>query len=88
MAEIKTQVEQATNKFEKVLTDQTARLEGAASELAKLQSKGIAQVQAYFEDAARISREQIVFAEQFNAEVRKLWMSSLKAAGEILAPRA
>jgi hypothetical protein len=88
MAKIETQVEQATSAFEKAVAEQTSRLEGAAAELTKLQTKGIAQVQACFEDAARITREQIAFAEQVGAEYRKLVLSSIKAAGEMFAPKA
>jgi uncharacterized SAM-binding protein YcdF (DUF218 family) len=88
MAEIKAQVEQATNAFEKVIAEQTTRFEGAVAELTKLQTKGIAQAQTFFEDAARHTREQVAFVEQLGAEWRKLVLASVKSAGEMFAPKA
>lgn len=88
MAEIKTQVEQAANSFEKVLTEQTARVETAVADLSKLQTKGIAQVNAFYEDAARIARDQMAFAEQLGGEWRKLVLASTKNATELFAHKA
>jgi hypothetical protein len=88
MAEIKSQVEQATNSFEKVIAEQTTRFESAAAELAKLQNKGLAQAQAFFDDATRLTREQLTFAEQLGAEWRKLVLSSAKNASAMFAPKA
>ena len=61
MAEIKTQVEQAASSLEKVIAEQTARIETAVAEVSKLQTKSIAQASALFEDATRIVREQVAF---------------------------
>jgi hypothetical protein len=88
MAEIKAQVEQVTNSFEKVIADQSTRFEGAAAELAKLQTKGLAQAQAFFDDATRITREQLAFAEQLGAEWRKLVLSTAKSTSERFASKA
>jgi methyl-accepting chemotaxis protein len=88
MAELKSQVEQAANSFEKVIAEQTSRFETAVAEVAKLQSKGIAQANSYFEDLARVTREQIAFAEQLGGEWRKLVLASVKSASEIFAPKA
>ena len=70
------------------LAEQTSRFETAVSELAKLQSKGIAQANAFLEDATRVAREQIAFAEQLGSEWRKLVLASAKTASEIFAPKA
>jgi hypothetical protein len=88
VAELKAQVEQAANSLEKAIAEQTSRLEMAVAELAKLQSKGLAQASAFIEDAARVAREQIAFAEQLGAEWRKVVLASAKSASEILAPKA
>ena len=55
------------------------------AELTKLQSKGIAQAQAFYEDVTRMTREQIAFAEQLGSEWRKIVLASAKSAGEIFA---
>jgi len=88
MAELKQQVEQVTSTIEKAVAEQTTRFEGAIAELTKLQTKGIAQVQAYFDDAVRLTREQFTFAEQLGAEWRKTVLASAKVASEKFAPKA
>ena len=88
MAELKAQVEQAANTLEKAIAEQTSRFETAVAEFAKLQSKGIAQANAFFEDATRVAKEQIAFAEQLGSEWRKLVLASAKTASEMFAPKA
>ncbi|HZR07768.1 MAG TPA: hypothetical protein VFA79_04245 [Myxococcales bacterium] len=88
MAELKAQVEQAANTLEKAIAEQTSRFETAVAEFAKLQSKGIAQANAFFEDATRVAKEQIAFAEQLGTEWRKLVLASAKTASEMFAPKA
>lgn len=88
MTELKNQLEQAQNTLEKVIAEQTSRLENTVAELAKLQSKGIAQANQFIDDLARVTREQIAFAEQLGSEWRKLVIASAKSASEIFAPKA
>lgn len=88
MAEIKTQVEQAASSLEKVIAEQTARIETAVAEVGKLQTKGLAQASAFLEDATRIVREQVAFAEQLGGEWRKLVLASAKSATELFAHKA
>jgi hypothetical protein len=88
MAELKAQVEQAANSLEKAIAEGTSRFETAVAELAKLQGKGIAQASAFFEDASRVAREQIAFAEQLGSEWRKVVLASAKSASEIFATKA
>jgi hypothetical protein len=88
MAEIKTQVEQAASSLEKVIAEQTARIETAVADMARLQTKGIAEASAFFEDATRIVREQVAFAEQLGGEWRKLVLASAKSATELFSHKA
>lgn len=88
MAEIKTQVEQAASSLEKVIAEQTARIETAVAEVGKLQTKSLAQASAFLEDATRIVREQVAFAEQLGGEWRKLVLASAKSATELFAHKA
>ena len=76
------------NPVEKLIADQTARFEAAVAELGKLQTKGIAQAQAYFENATRVAQEQIAFTEQLGGEWRKIVLAATHSAAELLAPKA
>ena len=73
---------------EKVIADQTARFEATVAEFGKLQTKGIAQAQAYFENATRVAQEQIAFAEQLGGEWRKIVLAATRSASELFAPKA
>jgi len=86
MSESKTQ--QVTNAVEKVISDQASRLETAVSELNKLQSKSLEQVNALVESATRAAKEQIAFAEQIGGEWRKLVLAATKNATELFVPKA
>ena len=77
-----------TNGAEKLIAEQTARFEAAVADLGKLQTKGIAQAQAYFENATRVAQEQIAFAEQLGGEWRKIVLAATRSAGELFTPKA
>ena len=86
MSENKTQ--QVTNAVEKVISEQASRLESAVSEMNKLQSKGLEQVNALVENVSRAAKEQIAFAEQMGSEWRKLVLAATRNATELFAPKA
>ena len=86
MSENKTQ--QVTNAVEKVISEQASRFETAMSEMNKLQSKGLEQVNALVENVSRAAKEQIAFAEQMGGEWRKLVLAATKNATELFAPKA
>jgi len=88
MAELKAQVEQAANAVEKTISEQAARFETLAAEVVKLQNKGIAQASVFLEDATRIARDQLAFAEQIGSEWRKLMLASTKSASQLFTPKA
>ena len=77
-----------TGGAEKAIAEQTARFETAVAELGKLQTKGIAQAQTFFENATRVTQEQVAFAEQLGGEWRKLVLAATRSAGELFAPKA
>ena len=81
-------VNAAANGAEKLFTEQTARFETAIADLSKLQSKGIAQAQAFFENATRLTQEQVAFAEQIGGEWRKIVLAATRSASEFFAPKA
>jgi hypothetical protein len=88
MTELNAKVEQVTSAVEKAIADQAARYETAVAELGKLQSKGIAQANAFVESVTRVAHEQIAFAEQLGGEWRKLVLATTRNAAEIFAPKA
>ena len=81
-------VSNLTNGVEKVIAEQTARFETAVADLGKLQTKSIAQAQAFFENATRVTQEQIAFGEQLGSEWRKIMLAATRSAGELFAPKA
>ena len=81
-------VTNVTNGVEKLIAEQTTRFEAAVADLGKLQTKGIAQAQAYFENATRVAQEQIAFTEQLGGEWRKIVLAATHSAAELLAPKA
>lgn len=81
-------IQNVTSGVEKVIAEQTARFEAAVAEIGKLQTKGIAQAQTYFENATRVTQEQVAFAEQLGGEWRKLVLAATRSAGELFAPKA
>jgi hypothetical protein len=74
--------------MESQMAELKTQVEDAVAELAKLQGKAIAQANALFEEATRVAREQIAFAEQLGSEWRKLVLASAKSASEMFAPKA
>lgn len=72
---------------EKVIAEQTARFESAVADLGKLQIKGLAQAQAFFDNAGRVAHEQIAFAEQLGGEWRKIALAATRSTAELLAAK-
>ena len=78
----------ATSGVEKVIAEQTARFEAAVANLGKLQIRGVAQAQAYLENATKVAQEQIALAEQLGGEWRKVVLTARRSAAELFAPKA
>jgi hypothetical protein len=82
------QNQKATPAVEKLIAEQTARLETAAAELGKLQSKSVAQMNEFVEGATRVAQEQLAVAEQLGGAWRKLVLSATRSAADLFAPKA
>jgi hypothetical protein len=74
--------------LDKVVTEQAARFEAAFAEVAKLQSKGVAQMTELVEKATKVAQEQIAFAEQVGGEWRKIVLAASRNAAELFAPKS
>ena len=81
-------IQQIGTAVEKAVSEQSSRIETSLSELNKLQSKGLEQVNALVESMTRVAKEQIAFAEQMGGEWRKLILASTRNAAEHFAPKA
>jgi flagellar hook-basal body complex protein FliE len=79
---------QFNGAVEKIVADQTARLEAAVAEVSKLQSKASAQVNLFVEGATRVAHEQVAFAEQMTGEWRKLVLAATRSAADLFAHKA
>jgi methyl-accepting chemotaxis protein len=82
------QAQKTVPAVEKLVADQTARIEAAVEEMGKLQSKGVAQVNQFIEGYTRVAQEQIAFAEQIGGEWRKLVLAATRNAADLFAPKA
>ena len=82
------QTEKTVPTVEKLIAEQTARFEAAVAELARLQSKGVAQMSELVEGANRVAHEQIAFAEQIGGEWRKLVLAATRSAADLFTPKA
>jgi hypothetical protein len=82
------QTQKTIPAVEKLIAEQSARLEAALAEIGKLQSKGVAQINEFVEGATRVAHEQLAFAEQLGGEWRKLVLSATRSAADLFAPKA
>lgn len=80
------QVQQFTTEWNRLVTDQVARMESGLGELAKLENKTVAQAVNGFEEAGRYAKESLAIAEKATAEWRKLMVEATKRAAAIIAP--
>ncbi len=79
-----------TKKFDPVadtvknaLSDAGEQVRSTIHEVEKLREKGIEQTRSLVETAARMTQEQIAFAEQMGAEWRKLMLAATRSATEL-----
>ena len=85
-SKVASQVQQFTGEWNKIVTEQVTRVEAGLTELAKLESKALAQAATGFEEAGRIAKESMAFAEKASGEWRKLFLEATKRAASIVAP--
>ena len=76
----KTKAEQVTETLKSALSGLGTRVQAAVGELEKIQNKGLEQANALVETAARVTQEQITFAEQMGTEWRKLMLAATRSA--------
>jgi hypothetical protein len=84
--EANVQSQQIKEVWEKVVTDQVARLESFYREVGKLQSGAIAQIATGVDDAARFTKETVTYGQQLSEQWRKLALDATRKVAEWLAP--
>jgi hypothetical protein len=84
MTELNSKVEQVASAVQKAIAEQAERYQTAVAELGKLQSKSVAQANAFVETMTHAAHEQIAFAQQLGAEWRKLVLAATRNAAGIL----
>ncbi|HXX32668.1 MAG TPA: hypothetical protein VEJ89_18335 [Myxococcaceae bacterium] len=82
------QVQQFPVEWTRIVSDQVGRVEAGLGELAKLESKTMAQAVSGLEESARYARESLAFAEKASAEWRKLVLDATRRAAAFFAPGA
>jgi hypothetical protein len=80
------QVQQFTTEWSRVMAEQVSRVESGLGELAKLETKTVAQTVTGLEEAGRYAKESLAFAEKASAEWRKLMLDATRRAAAIFAP--
>ncbi len=81
-----TQVQQIASEWEKLVSAQVATLETVLAEVGKLQTKGMAQVIANWEEAGRYAKESLAMVERVSAEWRKLALEAAQRAAQFITP--
>lgn len=81
------QVQQITSEWEKFVGGQVANLEAAFGELAKLESKGVAQMVGGLEEAGRYAKDFLSVAERVHGEWRKLGLETARRAATLITPK-
>ena len=80
------QVQQIVGEWSKMVAEQVSRVESGLGELAKLESKAVAQALTSFEEAGRVAKESLAFTEKASAEWRKLFLEATRRTAAALAP--
>ncbi|HMK73196.1 MAG TPA: hypothetical protein VK454_07640 [Myxococcaceae bacterium] len=80
------QVQQFSTDWTKIVSDQVNRVEAGLGELAKLESKTMAQAVSGLEESARYARESLAFAEKASAEWRKLVLDATRRTAAFFSP--
>ena len=81
------QTQQIKDGFKKTIDDNTARVESAFSELAKLEEKGLEQACAQLDEATRLTKVSLAYASELAAQWRKLVIDATHRSAEMVGGR-
>lgn len=80
------QAQHIAGEWSRMVAEQVSRVELGLGELAKLESKALAQAVTGFDEAGRIAKESMALTERATAEWRKLFLDATRRTAAILAP--
>jgi hypothetical protein len=80
------QVQQVVGEWSRMVSEHVNRVETGLGELAKFETKAVAQAVTGFEEAGRIAKESLAYSEKATAEWRKLFLDATRRTAAILTP--
>jgi hypothetical protein len=80
------QVQQIVGEWSRMVSEHVSRVESGLGELAKFETKAVAQAVTGFEEAGRIAKESLAFTERATGEWRKLFLDATRRTAAILTP--
>ena len=82
-----TQVQQIASEWEKFVASQLTYLESFFGEVAKLETKGVAQLVGAWDEAGRYAKDSLAQAEKVTGEWRKLGLEAARRTAQLVTPK-
>lgn len=83
----RTQSQQNRNPWTKAVEDQTARVEEAYAEVAKMQAAGIEQAFKNIDEASRLTKESFAYATELTNHWRKMMIEASRRTADLVTPK-
>jgi hypothetical protein len=80
------QAQQVVGEWNRIVSEQMTRVESSLGEMAKLESKAVAQAVTGLEEVSRIAKESLALTEKASAEWRKLFLDATRRTAALLSP--
>jgi hypothetical protein len=77
------QSQQIKDSFKKAVEDQTARVESAFVEMARLEEKGLEQATKQLDEVARLTKVSMAYGSELAAQWRKLVLDAARRSTEM-----
>lgn len=81
-----TQSQQINEVWQKAVANQVTNLESFYDQLAKFQSNGVAQITSYLEEATRVAKQSVAYADQIAEQWRKLALEAARRGADLIVP--
>ena len=79
------QTQQIKDNLRKAVNDHAERVESVFTEMAKLEEKGLEQVAAQLDEAARLTKVSLAYGSELAAQWRKLWVDAARRTAEMVS---
>ena len=80
------QSQQFNEVWQKAVSTQVANLESFYEQLAKAQSNAIAQITALLDEATRVAKQSVAYADQISEQWRKLTVEAARRSADLITP--